>query len=145
MIAAGNGKMVENEDTDHLTFNSMAHEINHLLNHDLVANTFHYFEAEYRAWYVGFQAQNGRVPTNQEAMEQRIRFQFDPESSYGQHAAEAMKDPVEAQKFYDFLASVTGEKVDASNWQTVLNSDPATWHNLSLSPAPVPSGNVDNH
>jgi hypothetical protein len=145
MIPAGNDKMVENEDTDHLTLNSMPHEINHLLNNDLVADTFHYFEGEYRAWYVGFQAQNGRVPTNQEAMEQRIRWQFDPDSSYGQHAAEAMKKPAEAQQFYDFLASVTGAKVDASNWRTVLNSDPVSWPNLSESPAPVPSGNIDNH
>lgn len=144
LIAPGNDKMVENEDTDRLSLNTVAHEVNHLLNNDKVANTFQYFNAEYRAWYVGFQAQHGRVPTNQEAMEQRIRWQLDPDSPYGPHAAEAMKDPNEAQKFYDFLGSVTGETVDASNWQAVVNSDPVTWPNLSLSPAPVPVGNNDN-
>jgi len=145
LVSAGNDKMAENEDTDHLTLNTVSHEVNHLINGDRVADTFHYFEAEYRAWYVGFQAQNGRVPTNQEAIDQRIKLQFNPESFYGKHAAEAMKDPAEAQKFYDFIKSITGKNVDASNWQAVLNSDPVSWPNLSESPAPVPPGNIDNH
>lgn len=144
IIAPGNDKMIQNEDTDRLALNTVAHEVNHLVNNDKVANTFQYFNAEYRAWYVGFQAEHGRVPTNQEAMEQRISWQLNPDSFYGKYAAEAMKDPKEAQKFYDFLGSVTGTKVDASNWQTVVSSKPETWPNLSLSPAPVPVGNNDN-
>ncbi len=145
IIEAGNGKIEPGEDTDRLSLNTVAHEINHLRNNDKVANTFDYFNAEYRAWYVGFQAQNGRVPTNQEAMEQRIKWQLNPESFYGKYAGEAMKNPQEAQKFYDFLGSVTGMKVDGNNWQTVVNSNPDTWKTLSLSPAPVPVGNNDNH
>ncbi len=145
LIARGNDKMEENEDTDHLSLDTVPHEVNHLVNNDKVANTFQYFNAEYRAWYVGFKAEHGREPTRQEAMEDRISWQLNPESFYGKYAGEAMKDPNEAKKFYDFLGSVTGMKVDATNWQAVVASKPEDWPNLSLSPAPVPLGNNDNH
>ena len=115
------------------------------MNHDKVASTFHYFESEYRAWYVEFKAEHNRVPTSQEAMDQRISWQLNPKSFYGKYAASALKNPQEAQKFYHFLESMTGMKVDAKNWKTVVKSDPATWPNKGQAAAPVPSGNVDNH
>ena len=136
--------MVENDDTKHLVLSTTPHEVNHLLNSDKVASTYKYFEAEYRAWYVGFKAQNGREPTNQEAMEQRISWQLNPDSFYGKYAGEALKDPKEAAKFYDLLSNMSGEKVDAGNWKTVIKSDPSTWPGKG-SPAPVPAGNIDNH
>ena len=145
MIHAGDGPMNQDDDSDHVTFHTVAHEINHLLNHDKVADTFQEFNDEYRAWCVGFQAQHGRPPNNQEAMEQRIRWQLNPKSEYGQHAAKAMKNPVEAQKFYDFLSQVTGLKVDAHNWKQIVNhSDPDQWPNLSAFDAPRMAGNNDN-
>jgi len=144
-IPAGNDSLPENDDTNHLALDTVPHEVNHHLNNDKVASTFHYFEAEYRAWYVGFKAEHGRVPNSQEAMEQRISWQLDPKSFYGKYAAVALKNPKEAQKFYHFLESVTGMKVDAKNWKSVVKSDPATWPNKGQAAAPVPSGNVDNH
>ena len=119
--------------------------MNHHINNDKVASTFHYFEAEYRAWYIGFKAEHGRAPTNEEAMDQRISWQLNPDSVYGKYAAAALKNPKEAQKFYDFLGSVTGMKVDAKNWKAVVKSDPATWPDKGHSPAAAPSGNIDNH
>jgi hypothetical protein len=92
----------------HMVLSTSTHEVNHILNGDKVADTFKYFDAEYRAWSTGFKARYGREPTNQEAMEQRIRWQLDLNSFYGPHAAEAMKVPAEAQKMYDFLNKVTG-------------------------------------
>jgi len=143
---AGNDSLPENENTDELAIKTLPHEVNHYLNNDKVAPTFQYFEAEYRAWYVGFKAEHGRAPTNQEAMEQRINWQLNPDSVYGKSAIPAMKNPQEAQQFYHFLESVTGMKVNAKNWKDVVKSDPATWPaKKSDAPAPVPSGNVDNH
>jgi len=146
LIAADNDKMVENGNTNHLTLNTVPHEVNHLMNGDKVEENFKYFQAEYRAWYVGFKAENGRAPTNQEAMQQRINWQLDPDSFYGKEAAEAMKKPDEAAKFYEFLGKVTGKTVDASNWHDVVTSNPTTWpDHKSQADAPAPEGNSDNH
>ena len=144
IMAADNQKMVENASTKHLVLSTTPHEVNHLLNGDKVAKTYKYFEAEYRAWYVGFKAQNGREPTNQEAMQQRISWQLNPDSFYGKYAKDALKDPAEAAKFYDLLGKMSGQKVDAKNWETVIKSDPTTWPSKN-DPAPVPAGNIDNH
>jgi hypothetical protein len=145
-IHPGNDKIPQNEDNDRLSLNTVAHEVNHLMNHDVPANTFQYFQAEYRAWYVGFQAQHGRPPTNEEAVNQRLRDQISPDTFYGPYTAAAAADPVEGPKLFDFLKSVTGMNVDAHNWrQVVNNSNPDHWPNLSTSPAPAPVGNNDNH
>jgi LysM repeat protein len=144
-VPANNEKLIETDDTNHLALNTTVHEMNHHINNDKVASTFHYFEAEYRAWYIGFKAEHGRAPTNEEAMDQRISWQLNPDSAYGKYAAAALKNPKEAQKFYDFLGSVTGMKVDAKNWKAVVKSDPATWPDKGHSPAAAPSGNIDNH
>jgi len=144
-VPKGNDKLPENDETNSLAIETVPHEVNHFVNHDKVANTFHYFESEYRAWFVEFKAEHNRVPTSQEAMDQRISWQLNPKSFYGKYAASALKNPQEAQKFYHFLESVTGMKVDAKNWKTVVKSDPASWPNKGQTPAPVPSGNVDNH
>ena len=144
IMAADNNKMVVNSNTRHLVLSTTPHEVNHLLNGDKVASTYKYFEAEYRAWYVGFKAENGREPTNQEAMEQRISWQLDKKSFYGKYAGEALKDKKEAAKFYDLLSKMSGQKVDASNWETVIKSDASKWPGAG-SPAPVPAGNLDNH
>lgn len=144
-VPPGNDRLAENDDTNALVLETPAHEVNHYVNDDKVSNTFQYFEAEYRAWYVEFKAEHGRVPTNQEAMERRISWQLNPDSFYGKYAAAALKNPKEAEKFYHFLESVTGMKVNAKNWKDVVKSDPATWPDKGQLPAPVPSGNIDNH
>lgn len=143
IVADGNARMVENDTTNHLALSTTPHEVNHNINGDEVTNTFHYFEAEYRAWYVGFQAEHGRPPTSAEALDQRIEWQFNTVNQYGRTAAEAMKDPAEAAKFYDFLSRLSGKPVDASNWRSVIAEDPTTWSTATAN-APVPSGNLTN-
>jgi hypothetical protein len=147
VIKADNDKMEENEKTDRLSLNTVAHEINHLLNHDVPEGNFKYVNAEYRAWYVGFQAQYGRVPTNQEAIEKRLQTQLDLEGGYKDTSKAALDNPAEAQKIFDFLKSITGMNVDANNWHDVVyDSNPdKDWPNLSVLPAPEPVGNNDNH
>ncbi len=144
-IHAGNDKIPENYDTNRISLNTVAHEVNHLLNNDVPANTFQYFNGEYRAWYVGFQTQHGRPPTNEEAVNQRLR-DLSTDTFYGPFTAAAAADPVEGPKLFNFLKSVTGMNVDASNWKQVINSsNPDLWPNSKTSPAPAPVGNNDNH
>jgi len=146
LVSADNDKMVENGNTNHMALNTLPHEVNHLMNGDKVENNFKYFQAEYRAWYVGFKAEHGRAPTNQEAMQQRIQWQLDPDSFYGKTAKEALKDPDEAKKFFEFLGKMTGKTVDASNWKDVVASNPANWpDHKNSADAPAPEGNSDNH
>lgn len=144
LIPADDNKLVENDTTRHLVLSTVPHEVNHLLNGDKVKPTYQYFEAEYRAWYVGFKSEHGRAPTNQEAMDQRISWQLNPNSFYGKYAGDALKDPKEAQKFYDLLSSMSGKKVDATNFKAVIAEDPSTWP-AKAGAAPVPAGNLDNH
>jgi len=145
VITADNNSIPETGDPDEFALTVIPHEVSHSVNPTPVGPTFKNFEDEYRAWYVGFKAQHGRPPTNQEAMEQRISWQLNPDSPYGKNSLPALKNPKEAEKFYHFLESVTGMKVNAKNWKDVVKSDPATWPDKGQSPAPVPSGNVDNH
>jgi len=145
LAPAGNDKLPENESTDELAIATLPHEVNHSVNNDAVAPTFKYFEEEYRAWYVDFKAEHGRPPTNQEAMEQNVAWQLNPDSVYGKSTGPALRNPKEAEQFYHFLESVTGMKVNAKNWKDVVKSDPATWPDKGQSPAPVPPGNIDNH
>jgi hypothetical protein len=145
LISAGNDKMPESYRTNHLSLNTVAHEVNHLVNHDEVADTFKYFNAEYRAWVVGFKAEHGRMPTNEEAMG-RVRDQFNPKLAYGPSTAGALADPAEAQQLFDFVKSITGMDVNAHNVRDVVNnSDPnRDWKTLSVSDAPTGVGNNDN-
>jgi len=145
-IPADNNKLPEDYNTKEMTLGTVPHEVNHNLNGDKVSETFKYFQAEYRAWFVSFKAEHGRAPTNQEAMEQNVGWQLNPKSWYWPNALKAaMKNPKEAEQFYRFLESVTGQTVNAKNWRDVVKSDPATWPDKGQSPAPVPPGNVDNH
>jgi|SRR5215470_11942915 len=50
--------------------NILAHEVNHLLNGAEVDSSYRYFMDEYRAWYVGFKAENGRTPSQIECLDQ---------------------------------------------------------------------------
>ena len=144
-VPGGNDRLHEDDDSNELAIGTTTHEVNHSVNKGPVDNTFRYFEDEYRAWFVEFKAEHGRPPTNQEAMEQRVAWQLNPDSFYGPYAAAAMKHPKEAEKFYHFLSEMTGMKVDAKNWKDAVKSDPATWPDKGQSTAPVPSGNLDNH
>lgn len=143
LAAADNNKLAETDDTNHMALSTAPHEINHLLNGDEPDKTYKYFEAEYRAWYVGFKAEFGRPPTNAEAQE-RIAYQLKPSTFYGKYAAKALKDDDEAKQFYAFVKQMTGKEVNKDNIQTVINSNTTTWAHPG-DPAPIPGGNIDNH
>ncbi len=49
----------------HAVLDTIPHEVSHQVNGDKNRSNYKYFQAEYRAWYVGWIAENGTPPTRQ--------------------------------------------------------------------------------
>lgn len=127
--------------------NTSAHEISHLVNGDSTNQTFEYLNEEYRAWYVGYEAQNGQPPSNQEAMD-RWEYFLNPNGGYADYAhgvdtgwafdigdkAGALDKPEEAEQIFDLLSELSGLVVDDSNYLAVM-ADPSTWSTNPSDPA----------
>ena len=135
----GNGALdVGNGDTEHLVEHTIAHEVSHLVNGDETDQTFDYLNQEYRAWYVGFMAEHGRPPSNEEALE-RWEFFLNPDGGYADYSHGidrwgpipntdgALDKSDEAEKIFEMLSDLTGLEVNADNYGDVLASDPSTW------------------
>ncbi len=73
IIPAGNGRVPDTEEAQHVVLSTTPHEVNHLMNGDRVRPTFEYFMGEYGAWYAGYVAEHGKEPTRQECYE-RARY-----------------------------------------------------------------------
>ncbi len=58
---------VNKYESRHVVLATIAHEVNHHVNGDKNAATYAYFQAEYRAWYVGTIAETGEPPTRIQA------------------------------------------------------------------------------
>jgi hypothetical protein len=148
LVAANNDKLETDSYGRKLSLDTVPHEINHLINGDKVAETFDYLNEEYRAWYVGFSADHGRPPSNQEALERWAYF-LDPNSGYYDSASKgALANKDEAAKIFDQLSKLTGLTVDASNYQKViadLAADPTKYKTDPNAAGVVPPGNLDNH
>ncbi len=131
--------------------NATPHEINHAIDDVHVAPTYEYLDKEYQAYVTGFEAQNGRPMTRQEAAAV-WRGLLDPNGVYGPMASRAaLADPAQAAQIFAELSRLTGVQVNAGNYQQVLN-DPGSWNppetagNSSPIPADArPQGNTDNH
>ena len=149
LVTADNGRLEADTYGRKLALDTIPHEINHLINGDKVAQTFDYLNEEYRAWYVGFSADNGRPPSNEEALE-RWSYFLDPNSGYYDSASKgALADPAEAAKIFDLLSTLTGQTVTADNYVDMLNKlagDPSQFGtDPNAAAAVVPPGNLDNH
>jgi hypothetical protein len=118
--------------------NTTAHEVSHLVNDDSTNQTFHYLNEEYRAWYVGYQAENGHPPSNQEAMD-RWEYFLNPSGGYADysHGTDggwfgigakdgALEKPDEAAQIFDLLSELSGLEVTADNYQDVM-AHPENW------------------
>jgi hypothetical protein len=121
-----------------LGVNTAAHEVSHAVNDDSTDQTFDYLNEEYRAWYVGYEAEHGHPPSNQEALE-RWEYFLNPNGGYAEysHGIErdfwwdtdgALDKPDEAAKIYQMLSDLTGLEVNADNYKDVLASDPSSWN-----------------
>lgn len=151
MVNAGNGPLIETYNSKHVVLHTIAHEVNHILSGDRVANSYEYLEQEYRAWYTGFKAEFGREPTNAEAMG-RWRNQIDGSASYSTRSWAAINSsPEEALKFAEELSLMTGVPVPQNASHDELKQYIQDQVDLSSSkyadaggPAPVPPGNITN-
>lgn len=80
-VAAGNDKLA-GKDAFHLSRNALAHEVAHLVGGGGKAGgKFADFMNEYRAWWVGFRAENGRDPTKMECFD-RLHQLSDDKQGY---------------------------------------------------------------
>lgn len=86
---------------------SVAHEVNHIVNNDSVAPTAEYFFEEYRAYYVGFVAENGRPPTRDEIVD-RVRGLITATTGAYGRIGQALADPTEGPIMVAFLQQVLG-------------------------------------
>lgn len=126
--------------------NTSAHEVSHLVNGDTPSQTFEYLNEEYRAWYVGYEAQNGRPPSNQEAMD-RWEYFLNPGGGYADYAhgitgggpggadiPGALDKPEEAEQIFALLSELSGLEVTDANYLAVM-ADPSTWTATPSDPA----------
>jgi hypothetical protein len=128
--------------------NTTAHEISHLVNGDRTNQTFEYLNEEYRAWYVGYEAENGHPPSNQESMD-RWEYFLNPNGGYADYAhgtdtglpfdlfdqPGALDKPEEAAQIFALLSELSGLTVDETNYLAVM-ADPTTWATNPADPAP---------
>ena len=154
-VPQGNDRVPDNDDGKHLVLHTVAHEVNHILNNDVVRpSSFQHFEIEYRAWAVGFKAEHGHWPTNREAME-RVRHELTAQDGGYKDIKGAIGKFHDGMAIIRFLEQVTGRPVNAGNIDDILESNPDNWVNWSRDPgergmkqsdrlAPLADGNIDN-
>ncbi|HEY0682027.1 MAG TPA: hypothetical protein VGD45_06835 [Steroidobacter sp.] len=138
-VDAGNGPLdTTNDDTMHLVTHTFAHEVNHLVNGDTVSETFEYFNAEYRGFYVGFRAEHGRDPTVDEVLD-RVRFMLTATDGAYENIAQALQNGgTESEQIIAFMERLLGRNdVTAANAATL---DPTNGGAL----ATRPQGNLTN-
>ena len=73
LIPAGNQPYPKDKaNSRHVILATIPHEVSHQVNGDINKPTYEYFQAEYRAWYIGWLAEYNREPTKQEAFDRCI-------------------------------------------------------------------------
>ena len=87
---------------------TLAHEVNHLLTPGGNEKSYAYFMDEYRAWYVGYKAQNGHPPSAAEAYE-RAQYLTTSKGPYD-NIAQALDDQSrpDSKQIKDFMARLMG-------------------------------------
>ncbi len=131
----------DDRNTQHMVTHTVAHEVNHLVNGDRVAESFQYFMAEYRAYYVGHLAKYGTAPTRAE-VEGRVTYLLTAESGAYRRIAAALTDPVEGPLIADYVEGIVGRPVTAEDVATELSagvSDPDV-----LAPLPIAVDGASN-
>lgn len=75
LVPDGDSKFPEGKaDARHAVLSTLPHEISHAVNDDKNTDTYKYFQAEYRAWFVGYIAEYGKHPTRQEAYDRCVEL-----------------------------------------------------------------------
>lgn len=151
LIDAGEGK-IDPADTDalHVAANTLAHEVNHVRTPGGNEKSYGYFMDEYRAWYVGHQAENGKPPTASEAYERMQYLTSSTSGGYG-NIGKALEDEGEpdAANIRAMMAEAMG--LDPRTATLADVRDAGKFNNWNGT-APVPRSardddpnNLDNH
>ncbi|MGH8081432.1 MAG: hypothetical protein ACREP7_12735, partial [Lysobacter sp.] len=148
-VAANNAPLdLTNIQAPYQAVNALPHEINHAIDNVHVANTYEYLDKEYQAYYTGSQAQSGETMSRQDAA-RTWQTLLDTNGIYGGAAKGALGNKDEAQKIFDEIARLTGVKVDAGNYNQILQ-DPSKWQppgsssSQPIPPGAEPQGNTNN-
>lgn len=141
-VNAGDGKEVY----DYLAKSIVPHEVNHLLSEYQPGSSAKFMEAEYRGWYVGFQALHGRPPSRADAANYfTTSYLKGPNTQiYSGYALGVTADKNEAPAFFEMMSKATGIKIEQNNWVDGLPAYAKNNPKLKNEPAPPPSGNVTN-
>lgn len=132
MLDAGPGPVdLSDRDARHVTLNTSAHEVNHLIGGDQVEESYDYFMDEYRAWYVGYTSENGHPPTRQEAFD-RASYLL---TGYDDIRKGYQNNPAEQARIVRFMAELAGMDDPGSVTKDQLDA-------AMNSPMPLPDGSV---
>jgi hypothetical protein len=127
---------------------TLAHEVNHVLNNDKVEESYRYFMAEYRAWYVGHVAAHGRPPSQQDCFNHAQLLVTGDRGLYAEvHDAFRRRGSDESKQIVDFIARITGANRTLATPGNVLQPGPLSTTVAGFAPEP-PQGvsyNLDNH
>ena len=140
-LDAGPSPVSNERNSQHMVTHTVAHEVNHLVNGDEVAESFQYFMAEYRAYYVGHMAKYGVAPTRAD-VEGRVTYLLTAESGAYRRIAAALADPEQGPLIADYVEGIVGRPVTAANVATELSSgvsDPDV-----LAPLPIAVDGASN-
>ncbi len=151
-VTAGNGPLIQTDDAIHLCTNTIPHEFNHYLTGGKVEETYRYFMDEYRAWYVGYQAQHKHPPSQKECYGRAIQLVKAKEDAYGYIGRAFRSDSAESKKIVHFMAQLigyTGHQLDHASRHSVLHPTKPLSNDI---PGRLPEkasdddpNNLDNH
>lgn len=142
-MPAGNDP-VNTADAKKVATNTLSHEVSHAVNDDHNRSTYQYLSEEYRAWYVGEQAEKRSPPSNLEAVKRWEDFLNPSQDSYP--GVDALKKPEEAKKIFEAISQLTGLPVtdEASMREAMASPEKWTTDPHGRPPAVAPTGDVDN-
>jgi hypothetical protein len=127
----------------HTIAHTIAHEVSHAVNGDRSSKTYEYFLEEYRAYYVGFTAEYGRVPTRAE-MAKRVLIFVEDNDVYD-NIWDALQSEEQGDLIMEFINQflgrndVTRENVAVCVREALKDTNDSTTAILPASP-----GNMDN-
>jgi len=148
-IPDGNGSLDGNPSAKFMSEYVLAHEANHVLNRDEVGQSYRYFMAEYRAWYVGYEASNGRPPSQQECFDQAQSLVKSTTDPYGEiHNAFTNMGSDESNKIVRFMARIIGADPAHATNTSVLHPGSLSTTDVGLAPEAAnrdDPNNLDDH
>lgn len=137
LVPSGSGKIDPNDDKAvHVVANTLAHEVNHTITPGGNEQSYGYFMDEYRAWYVGYEAENGHPPSAREAYDRASYLTSSTSGSYG-NIGKAFRDTGsdDQKDIVAFMARIMGLDPSDATYDHV--NDMNNFDNDGTAPPPV--------